>query len=69
MLVKPLINMFAGEYESGKWRKVLTQKAADKSNYGQVQKVITESVQAFKELNEEALLCKNGDKVIRPAFD
>ena len=30
VLVKPLINLFAGEFENRKWRRVLTELAADK---------------------------------------
>jgi len=51
ILVKPLINLFHGERGANKWRTVLTQSAALKSNKKQVKKVIMETMQYFKELN------------------
>jgi len=60
--------LFAGEFESAKWRQKLTLLAADKANECQVQKVILETLEHFKELNPEALLCKHGQKIVRPAW-
>lgn len=68
VLVKPLIHLFAGEFESGKWRQKLTLLAADKTNECMVEKVILESLEYFKLLNPEALLCKRGQKIVRPAW-
>jgi hypothetical protein len=68
VLVKPLIHLFAGEFESAKWRQKLTLEAADKANECKVEKVIIETLEYFKELNPEALLCKNGKRIERPAW-
>ena len=52
----------------GKWRKILTSTAADKTNVGQVKKVILEATAEFKKLNPIGMACKNGEKFIRPEF-
>ena len=66
VLVKPLINLFAGEFENRKWRRVLTELAADKKqNAGRVEWVINETIRQFGELNDEALQKRNGEKVTR----
>ena len=53
----------------GKWRKLITQIAADRKNVGQVKKVIVEATAKFKEMNPNGMMCKNGDKFIKPEFD
>lgn len=42
--------------------------AADKENECQVEKVIVETLEYFKTLNPEALACKNGDRIVKPAW-
>ena len=48
VLVKPIIQLFAGEYKGGDWRQKLTLSAADKQNECQVGKVIIETLDYFK---------------------
>ena len=60
--------MFNGEFASVDWRRVLTEGAADKSNTGQVEKVILEALSHYKTLNPDALECRNGDIVLKPAW-
>jgi len=60
--------MFAGEYEGAKWRQHLTLTAADTQNTCQVEKVIVSTIEFLKEHNPEALLCKNGEKIVKPAW-
>ena len=68
VLVKPIIHLFAGEYKSADWRQRLTVAAADKQNECQVGRVIVETVDFFKALNPEAMQCKHGEKIIKPAW-
>jgi hypothetical protein len=54
VLMKPLTYMFANEYEGGKWRKYMTDKALDKGYY--------------KDINPEVVAAINGQKVVRPSY-
>jgi len=40
VLVKPIINLFSGEYEGGKFRKFLGEKAIEKQLKGNVKEVL-----------------------------
>lgn len=68
ILVRPIITLFASEYQGVQWRKILCDTAADKSNAGQIKKVISEVVAKFKDLNPEALACRNGEKIDKPSW-
>jgi tRNA-dihydrouridine synthase len=68
ILVKPLICFFNGEWGSSEWRKVLTTTAADKKNTQQIKKVILDALEHYKTLNQEALDCRNGEKVVKPVW-
>lgn len=68
VLVKPLINLFSGEYEGGKYRRKLGEKANDKAFKGQVKQVLMETLDYYREINPEGLETINGDKVIRPSY-
>lgn len=68
ILIRPLIHLFTGEFEGAKFRGQLTSTAADKSNVNQVKKVILQTLEAFKSINPEAMMSRNGVKVIKPAW-
>ena len=68
MLVKPLINLFAGEYDGGKFRGFLTKEAARKENAKKAEKVILEALEYYRGLHPEALETRNGVKVVKPSW-
>ena len=68
VLIRPIICLFTSEYQGVQWRKLICDNAANKQNVGQIRKVITEVVEQFRELNPEALTCRNGDKVMKPRW-
>lgn len=68
ILIRPLINLFNGEYGSGDYRKFITINSADKKNAGQCKKVILETLEYFKTINNESLQTINGKKIIKPAW-
>ena len=56
------------EYQGVQWRKILCDTASNKDNVGQIQKVITDVVDKFRELNIEGLQARNGVKVLKPKW-
>eukprot|EP00347_Sterkiella_histriomuscorum_P020914 403335975 len=68
LLVKPVINIFSGEYEGGKFRKCLSDNAIKKIYKGKVKEVLLETLEYYKEINPEGVATINGDKVIRPSY-
>lgn len=48
------------------WRGLVCDTASNKINVGKIKKVITEVTAKFKELNPEAMACKNGDLIQKP---
>lgn len=46
VFIKPIINLFAGEYEGSQFRKTLNHKALDHAHYkGKIKDVILESME------------------------
>jgi len=68
ILIRPLINLFSGEYEGAKFRGQLTSTAAQKSNTNQVRTVILQTLEDFKKINPEAMATCNGAKIIKPSW-
>ena len=46
---------------------MICEAAANKSNVGQIKKVINDVLTEFKVINPEGLACRNGVKLIKPA--
>ena len=68
VLIRPIICLFTSEYQGVQWRKLICDHAAQKQNAGQIKKVISDVVELFRELNPEALACRNGDKILKPSW-
>ena len=68
VLIRPIICLFAGEYQGVQWRTMICDTAANKANKGKIKHVITDVVRRFKELNPEAMQVRNGEKVLKPAW-
>jgi hypothetical protein len=68
ILVRPIINLFSGEYEGAKFRGFITANAAKKENSNSVKQVILEALEYYKTLHPEALETRNGVKVPKPRW-
>lgn len=67
MLVRPILNIFSGEYEGGSFRKTLVENAAKKDVYhGKIQACILDTMEYYRGFNPEGLHTRNGVKVVRP---
>ena len=67
IMVKPLVNMFAGEYMGAEFRKRLNQQANQPQYKGKVSQLIRDAVEFYRNINAEALECKNGERIRRPS--
>jgi hypothetical protein len=68
LLIKPVIHMFSGEYESGLYRKCLVEAANNLEKYkSKIQNVILDSVDFYRTVNPEAMECRNGKRIVRPS--
>jgi hypothetical protein len=69
LLIKPLINLFTGEYEGGSFRKTLVKNSSNKALYkDRVKECILDTLEFYRALNPEALDARNGQRIIRPSF-
>lgn len=68
LLIKPLIHLFNSEYEGGAYRKFLTEAAINKQYKGKIEEVLLDSMEYYRNINPEALVTKNGIKVLRPGI-
>jgi tRNA-dihydrouridine synthase A len=68
IFIRPIINLFSGEFEGGLFRKTLNQKALDHAHYkGKISDVILETLEYYKGINPEALVAVNGKRIVRPS--
>ena len=67
ILIRPLINLFVGEFKGAEFRKHLGVQATRPQYAGKVRELILDGIEYYRALNPEALETKNGEKVVRPA--
>lgn len=68
ILVRPLINLFAGEYQGSQFRGYLTGEAAKKNSGKNIKQIILDTVKFYKEIHPEAMESRNGVKVVKPTW-
>ena len=67
ILVRPLINLFNGEFKGADFRKKLNVMATQPEYKNKVKQLILDSIKMYAEINHEALDTVNGIKVVRPS--
>mmetsp|Transcript_1296 Transcript_1296/g.1608 ORF Transcript_1296/g.1608 Transcript_1296/m.1608 type:complete len:132 (+) Transcript_1296:961-1356(+) len=68
LIVRPLINLFCGEFKGGDFRKQINELAAQKKNIGKVGKVVREAIELFRKKNNESLENTGGERIVRPSW-
>ena len=64
--VKPIVNIFAGEWMGAEFRKFVNESASKPQYKGKVKQVIIDAVEYYRKINAEGLSCKIGEFIIRP---
>ena len=69
--MKPIINMFVGEFKGADFRKKVNGMACrrkENAHYdGNVRLLIHDAIEYYRKLNPDALQTRNGDRVVRPS--
>ena len=60
VLIKPLINMFCGEYAAIEFRKKMIGAAADPTRSRDIKNVILDALELYRTINEPALYMIDG---------
>lgn len=55
IMVRPLINLFVGEYRGSEFRKIFNQMAVQPKYKGNVKSLIIDGIEFYKQYNPEAL--------------
>ena len=66
IMIRPLINLFVGEYKGSEFRKVFNQMAIQQKYKGNVKLLIGDAIKYYEEFNPEALKTVNGERVYKP---
>ena len=66
ILMRPLINLFCGEFKGADFRKYTNQMAASKEYQGRIKDLILHSIEYYHGINFEALDKRNGERQVKP---
>ena len=66
ILIRPLINMFCGEFKGADFRKKMNQWATNAKYKNNVKQLIIDGIDYYRTINYEGLASKEGDRVWRP---
>ena len=66
ILIKPIVNLFVGEFKGADFRKHMNQQAASKQFLGRVRDLIHHGIEYYAQFNEEALDKANGERQVMP---
>ena len=65
-MIRPLINLFSGEYKGADYRKLMNESASKPEYKHNVKQLIIDGIEYYRSVNYEALESINGDRVWRP---
>ena len=66
IMIRPLINIFSGEFKGADFRKKMNQWATNPKYKNNVKLLILDGVEYMRQENYEALASKQGDRIWRP---
>ena len=63
ILVRPICNLFVGEFKGAEFRKRVNGMSSDHTKYkGNIRVLIHDAIEWYRTLNPDALQCRNGER-------